>query len=309
MTRENRFVFGPVPSRRLGRSLGVDLVPFKTCSFDCVYCQLGRTTHHTTTRKVYAPTEELIAELTATFEDDPDVDYVTLAGSGEPTLHSQLGEIVSAVKEITETPIVILTNGSLFWNPEVRADCAQADVILPTLAAHDEETYRRIHRPAPGIDFRRHLSGLLALRDETKAALWLELFLLKDLNASMDDCVAFKALIDRIQPERVQINTAVRPAAEPDAHAVPLERLEQWARLLGPTVEVIANVAPAARAYSETTEAEVLALCRRRPCTLEQVAAGLGIHRNEAVKFITQLQAANRLHPQWHGDQQFFTTH
>jgi len=292
---DQQHVYGPVLSRRLGRSLGVDLVPLKVCSFNCIYCQLGRTTSLTLERAEYVPIEEVVDELGKALASGPPPDYVTLAGSGEPTLHSRLGEIVEEIRGLTHQPIAVLTNGSLLSEKEVREACASADVVLPTLAAHDEAGYQRIHRPCPGLTLARHLSGLQAFREEHKTPMWLELFILEGVNASEADREAFAKLIDQIGPDRVQINTAARPTSEPHALMVSPEKLRDWARALGPKAEVIAEVSLGGACGSAARESDVLALCRRRPCTLDQIAAALSLHRREVLKHVRSLLSAKSI--------------
>jgi len=306
MTQARQHTFGPVPSRRLGRSLGVELVPFKTCSFDCIYCQVGRTTVKTLRRAAYVPTEPVLVEVRQVLESGAQPDYITLAGAGEPTLHAELGEIITKIRAFADVPITVLTNGSLLWDREVREACALADIVIPTLAAHDDQVFQQIHRPVDGLTFERHVEGLLAFRAEHATRMWLELFLLDGLNATNNDLKHFSDLIGRIKPHRVQINTAVRPTAEADARAISAERLAECARLLGETAEVIAEVQRPREAHGIVHESEVLGLCRRRPCTLAQIADGLGVHINEAAKYVTSLQAAHRLRPERRGDQQYF---
>jgi len=301
-----QLTYGPVPSRRLGRSLGVDLVPFKVCSFNCIYCQLGQTTELTLERKEYVPVAELVDAVAAALERGPEPDYITLAGSGEPTLHARLSEIILAVRKLTDKPIAVLTNGSLFSEREVRDACALADVVLPTLAAHDEAGYRRVHRACPGLTLERHVSGLKAFRREHETPMWLELFVLEGVNASDADREAFAKLIAEIGPDRIQINTAVRPTSERDALSVSAEKLEQWARALGPKAEVIAEVPVGRASGAGMTESDVLELCRRRPCTLEQIADALGAHRNEVVKHITSLLTADAIRSEWKDGREFF---
>ena len=153
--RETPHVFGPVPSRRLGRSLGVDLTPRKVCSFDCIYCQVGRTTRKTTEREQFMAASEIIAEVRQKLKTVPRPDYITLSGSGEPTLHAGIGEIIDGIQRITDVPVAVMTNGSLFYDPEVRRACLHADLILPTLDAGDEETFQAINRPAAGLTLAR----------------------------------------------------------------------------------------------------------------------------------------------------------
>ena len=173
-----KYVFGPVPSRRLGRSLGVDLVPFKTCTYNCVYCQLGRTTCQTATRKEYVPLGEVADEVRRRLETEPAPDYVTLSGSGEPTLHSRIGEVIAALKGMTRTPVAVLTNGSLLHEPDVQEALSQADVVLPSLDAGDPWVFDYVNRPHPDIAFEAMAGGLVKFRERFRTTMWLEVFLL-----------------------------------------------------------------------------------------------------------------------------------
>ena len=157
-----RQIYGPVPSRRLGTSLGVDLVPFKVCSYDCVYCQLGRTRWISCDREAFVPPARLVEEIRQALVQGPLPDVITLAGSGEPTLYEPLGELIRALKTLTGIPVALLTNGALFWKPEVRRDAALADLVLPSLDAGDEATFQAVNRPHPGLTLEETLQGLEA---------------------------------------------------------------------------------------------------------------------------------------------------
>ena len=225
-------MFGPVPSRRLGRSLGVDLVPFKTCPFDCVYCQLGGTTTKTAKTDVYVPTEEVLAEVAAKLAGKPDCDYITISGSGEPTLHRDLGRIIAAIKAMTDVPVAVLTNGALLNNPDVRRALAQADLVMPSLDAGDAKTFQRINRPCPAVTFQSVLEGLKAFRREYSGSLCLEVFLVADVNASESQVRKIKAILDQVRPDRVDVNTVTRPPAHEDARPVDPETLSQANEIL-----------------------------------------------------------------------------
>lgn len=277
--------YGPVASRRLGRSLGVDLVPLKTCTFNCVYCQLGPTADTTVERADYTPVADVVCEVRNRLAEGVTPDYITLGGSGEPTLHRSFGEVAAKIRAFTDVPIALLTNGSLFQVAEVRGACTAIDLVLPSLDAGDEETFRRINRPHRTITLAQVVEGLVALRREFQGEIWLEVFILDGVNSSDEQMQAIKACIERIEPDRVQLNTAVRPPAEPDVDAASPERLEEIRQMLGPGAEIIApgrgfEDIPATEAQKE----EVLAILRRRPCTLRDIADGLGIHPNEAAK-------------------------
>jgi wyosine [tRNA(Phe)-imidazoG37] synthetase (radical SAM superfamily) len=304
-SRRQHFVFGPVPSRRLGRSLGVDLVPFKTCSYDCIYCQLGRTTCHTVERREWVPMDAVLAELKTKLACRPD--YITLSGSGEPTLHARLGEIIERIQAMTAVPVAVLTNGSLLWQKEVRDDLVAADVVLPSLDAPDAERFQFINRPHPDITFERLVEGLQAFRRAFKGQYWLEVMLLDGYTTLPPQMRQFADLVRRIRPDKVQLNTAVRPPAEDYAMAVPLERLQALARLFPPGAEVIADYgALPATAASRASAEVILELLRRRPCTEQDVAAGLAMSPVEVAKHLAVLEAAAQVARQRRGSRVYY---
>ena len=307
---EYRHVFGPVPSRRLGRSLGVDLVPFKTCTFDCIYCQIGRTTKKSVERDVHVPEAEIIDDLRKKLDEGAAPDYVTLSGSGEPTLHSGLGHIISAIKQLTTVPVALLTNGSLLSQEEVRTACLQADVVVPSLDAGDERLFEQINRPHPSLTLSSIVDGLITFRKVYAGQIWLEVFLLDGLNASEPEVEKLKDLIERVKPDRVHLNTAVRPTAEQYAQRVPEEELERLRQLFGPRAEVIADFQKLHDAPEFACQREdVLALLKRRPCSVADVAAGLSIHKNEAVKFLGELEQSGQIASELRGDTLYYGVH
>ncbi len=282
------FVFGPVPSRRLGRSLGVDLVPLKTCSYDCIYCQLGRTTSKTIERREWVPLNEVLAELKDKLALRPD--YITLSGSGEPTLYSRLGELIEGIRSLTDVPVAVLTNGSLLWQEEVRAQIAHAHLVIPSLDAGSETVFQAVNRPHPSISFEQMLQGLIAFRKEFKGEYWLEVFFLAAQNAIDSEANRMIECARRIGPDRVQLNTATRPAAEEYAYRVSPKRLAELAARFDPPAEVIADYRGVhAQANFQAEAQSVLEMIQRRPCSLEDVASGLSIHRNEAIKHLEEL--------------------
>jgi wyosine [tRNA(Phe)-imidazoG37] synthetase (radical SAM superfamily) len=280
-----RFLFGPVPSRRFGRSLGVDLIPLKTCSFNCVFCQLGRTTNLTLNRAVYAPLAEVEAEWDRWRAMDGRADYVTLSGSGEPTLHSGFGELLALLKRSASMPVALLSNGSLFHLPEVRAAAAGADVVKVSLSAWDAASFRRINRPHPDLAFADMLAGLRAFRAQYGGRLWLEVFLVPGLNTAEESVDRLAAHAERLEPDEIHLNTAVRPPAEGFVEVLDRAELERLAARFRPRATVIAAHAPIAAAPAAVHEAAMLAMLRRRPCTLGQLASAFGLHVNEAAKF------------------------
>ncbi len=290
-------LYGPVPSRRLGRSLGVDLVPYKTCSFDCIYCQLGRTTNKTVERQPYVDPAAILDELGQWLKQDGQADYITFSGLGEPTLNSGLAEMVTAAGEMTDIPIAILTNGSLLWQPEVRAACHAADLLVPSLDAGTPRAFARVNRPESSLDIAQIVEGLCQAQQECAADMWLEVMLVAGYNDSDEELAALHEAIDEIKPESVQINTVVRPPVEQYARAVSGETLQQAEQALGPRAQIIAPLdAQSVMAEDrQRSEQEVMALLQRRPCTLQDIAAGLGMHPNEAVKYVDALLSRDEI--------------
>lgn len=287
-------VFGPVPSRRLGRSLGVDLIPFKTCSYDCIYCQLGLTTNKTVERKEWVPLQTVLDDLKPKLALNPD--WITLSGSGEPTLCSRLDELIDGIHEITNVPVAVLTNGSLLWQPELRRQILKADMVIPSLDGGDPKTFKTINRPASGISFKTMLEGLIAFRQEFKNPYWLEILLLEGINADGELLENLIRCAKEIEPDRIQLNTATRPPAEPSAHPVSPARMQEIAAQFSPAAEVIADYRNVhAQADFSSQKDAVMELLDRRPCTLDDITSGLGIHRNEAVKYIGELTEDGQL--------------
>jgi wyosine [tRNA(Phe)-imidazoG37] synthetase (radical SAM superfamily) len=234
-----RFLSGPVKSRRLGKSLGVDLVPFKTCPYDCIYCELGRTTNKTATPGNYLPTGEIIREIRERLHAIPPPEYITLAGAGEPTLHSRIGEVIKEIKKTTDVPVALLTSGALFWMKEVTESVLGADLILPSLDAGDAETFQKINRPHRDIPFGKMLDGLSDLRKSYHGPIWLEVFFVGGVNTSEADVLRMRKCALSVAPDRIQLNTVDRMTAEPFVQAVPEEDMKKIASLFGSLCEVI----------------------------------------------------------------------
>jgi len=280
-----------VPSRRLGRSLGIDIVPLKHCTLDCVYCQLGRTTQKTIERRDYVPVEAVLAELRDTLKKGLKADFITISGSGEPTLNSRLGDLIDGIKKITDIPVAIMTNGTLLYREDVRADCAKADLVVPSLDAGDEAAFQKVNRPYRDISIEKLVDGLVTFRKEFPGRIWLEVFLVEGLNTDIAEIDKIRGLIKRISPDKVQLNTAVRPTADPAIKKVDAEKLEIIARQIGDGCEVVADLPPRhSDKLMHSTAEDILSMLKRRPCSLNDISSGLGIPPNEALKHITELQ-------------------
>jgi wyosine [tRNA(Phe)-imidazoG37] synthetase (radical SAM superfamily) len=291
VSRPLKYIFGPVPSRRLGRSLGIDLVPYKTCTFDCIYCDLGRTTHKTILRQSHVSPREIQGELEiylSGLEKKPD--YITLSGSGEPTLNINIREIIRRIKEITSTPVAVLTNSSLLSLNEVRMDLSEADIVLPSLDAITPALFEYINRPHPSLSIEEIISGLIQFRKQYRGQIWLEVVFCRGINDGKEEIERLKGVIERIQPDRIQLNTPVRPPAEEFAYPLTTAQLEEIRKKLGDKAEIISEfTAPLGEEFNSVKDTEILNLIKRRPCTTEDISKALGLRIDEVVKHLDHL--------------------
>ncbi len=303
MSTKKKYLYGPVPSRRLGRSLGVDIVPFKVCTLDCLYCQLGKTVDRTIERADYGPIEPILSELKMAIAEGVEADFITIAGSGEPTLNSRLGELINGIKKITDIAVAVLTNGTLFFRKDVRNDCAKANVVMPSLDAGDEQTFQRINRPHRNISIENVITGLCEFRKEYTGKIWLEILFVEGINTNPEQVARIKEAIALIRPDKIHLNTAVRPAAEPGIRKLEEDKLQALSVQLGPNCEVVADfqydrdiAVPVGctdieKSFDiESKVEDVLSMLKRRPCSLKDICSGLDIGRNEALKYIDVLQ-------------------
>ncbi len=292
-TEEHPFsarVYGPVPSRRLGRSLGVDLVPFKACPYDCVYCQLGPTTKLTRSRACFFPAKELLKQvIERATASRPD--YITLAGSGEPTLYAGLGDLARGIKAATDIPLALLTNGALFMDEEIRHDAALCDLVLPSLDAGDEEFFQWVNRPLQGITLAEVAEGLERFREGYKKPIWLEVMIIQGLTEQRPRIRAIAELAKRIRPDKIQLNTPIRPVSRDFVFPATNERLEHLCSFFEPRAEVIAEPPRSGKRAPVAPEkaAPILEMLRRRPCTLEDICTGLGTSAPGTLKVLEAL--------------------
>ena len=235
------YVFGPVPSRRLGQSLGIDTIPLKTCNWNCVYCQLGRSVPVTNLRKEYIPGADILAEVEQALATHPpnEIDWVTFVGSGEPTLHSRIGWLIRQVKARTDKPVAVITNGALLHLPKVRRELSAADAVLPTLDAGTAELYCKINRPHPEVTFERLVDGLIAFRREYRGRLWVEVMLVRGLNDTAQALWDIASALQKIQPDEVHINLPERPPAETWVQPPDAEALLRARAILGAVARVV----------------------------------------------------------------------
>ncbi|HHI88093.1 MAG TPA: radical SAM protein [Candidatus Cloacimonetes bacterium] len=288
-----RHLFGPVPSRRLGLSLGIDPIPYKTCTFDCIYCECGATTDLTKERSEYISTDEIIHELDTFLESKPDLDYVTFSGSGEPTLNKGIGKIITHIKDgYPEYKIAVLTNSSLFSNKAVRKELLRADLVMPSLDAASEDLFQKINRPAPGITIENIINGLIEFRKEYSGTIWLEIFIVPGINDTKEEINKLHNVLKKINADEIQLNSLDRPGTADWVDPVSREYLDSIRSRLGNLpVTVIGGYEKRekVRQFNAEIEAQILATISRRPCTAEDLTEILDLHISEVNKYLDTL--------------------
>jgi wyosine [tRNA(Phe)-imidazoG37] synthetase (radical SAM superfamily) len=305
---KTKHIFGPVPSRRLGFSLGVDLVPFKTCTVDCIYCQLGKTTCKTVERKEYVASSEVLADLAEVLTSSKLIDYITLSGSGEPTLNAKTGEIIRGIKEMTGIPVAVLTNGTLLADRVLREDLVPADLVVPSLDAATQRVFEKVNRPHPSLKVESIIEGMVEFREMYEGEIWLEIMLVEGVNDSHEELEALRKAAQKIKPDKIQLNTPVRPPQEEFVKVLSSERLIEIKEFFGDNCEIIAEFErKEQKAYLEDVENEILTLISRRPVTSGDISSSLGLHINEVVKYVESLQKDKKITSRIHQGKRYFT--
>lgn len=277
-------VFGPVPSRRLGQSLGIDTIPLKTCNWNCVYCQLGRTQPVTHKRAEYVPRADILAEVRLALETHQpgEIDWVTFVGSGEPILHASIGWLIAQVKALSDIPVAVITNGSWLYDAQVRRELAAADAVMPTLDAGTSRLYHKINRPHPSATFRRLVTGMIRFRQEYAGKLWVEVMLVRDLNDNERALQDIASVLSRVEPDEIHISLPTRPPAETWVQPPGEDGIMRALAILGDVTQVLH---PAAGSFdltgSENLADAVIGIITRHPMrqdelerTLERAAPG-----------------------------------
>lgn len=237
-----KYIFGPVPSRRLGLSLGVDIIPIKTCTLDCIYCQVGKTTCKTIERKEYVSPEKVLAELKEVLQIGKKIDYITLSGNGEPTLNSKLGEIIKGIKKLTALPVAVITNGTLLTDKNVREELLSADLVMPSLDAATQEIFEKIDRPHPLLKIENVIEGLMEFKKIYSGKFWLEIMLVKGINDNQNELNALKKAVKKIEPDRIQLNTPVRPTCEKELQILSAKELLAIKEFFGNKCEILVQL-------------------------------------------------------------------
>jgi wyosine [tRNA(Phe)-imidazoG37] synthetase (radical SAM superfamily) len=292
-------VFGPVPSRRLGRSLGIDVIPPKTCSYDCVYCESGPTTKLTFKRQAFVAPDQVIHQLEDYFRKFPgSADALTFSSAGEPTLYEPLGELLRDIKKrFSSIPLMVLTNGSLLWDPAVRRDLLIADRVVPSLDAVTRDIFLKVNRPHPALDLSAIVEGIEAFRREYRGQLHVEVVLVSGMNDHADELVRIAQAIDRISPDRIELNTIVRPPAAPDVLGLCMEEMQKASAFFPRTrTQIIGRFqAAACSAKDSALDERILELVRRRPCTAAEMALSLGVEMALLEETLATLLETNRI--------------
>jgi wyosine [tRNA(Phe)-imidazoG37] synthetase (radical SAM superfamily) len=287
---EYRHLFGPVLSRRLGVSLGVDLMPHKTCTLDCIYCECGKTTHLTLARKAYVSVDRVQDELASYLKDDPKLDFITFSGAGEPTLHSGIQQIARFIKHrYPQYKLALLTNGTLFNHKELRGEVAEIDLVIASLDAVTEAVFQRINRPHPGLDLEAIKKGLIALGKERPGGLWIEVFLTPGVNDHDDELRQIREIIAAIKPEKVQLNTLDRPGTENWVRPLDAASMARAAACIHMTELIGSPGNLRHEAAAGNVSPRLLAAIRRRPCTVTDLSNMLGISDVEVLKHLEPL--------------------
>jgi wyosine [tRNA(Phe)-imidazoG37] synthetase (radical SAM superfamily) len=316
-----KYLFGPVYSRRLGHSLGIDLLPPKICTLNCLYCEVGVTTDLTCERKEYVPTEDILREIDevlASGAGGRPIDVFTLTAMGEPTLHTGIGKIIAHIKARTDKPVAVLTNGTLFYDPQVRADLADADIVIPSLDAARQESFDRVNQPAAAVNLARVIEGLALFSQEFRGEVWLEILLVRDINDSLEDLRALQQAVRKINPARIQLNTVARPPMDGKARPVTREKMEQAAALLGDgyggRVEILVDFQTMEKKSEERGRQtrdklveEIAAMLQRRPCPLAEIDRALHVQDLDLTRDCVRLLVdAGRIEKIVHADKEFY---
>jgi wyosine [tRNA(Phe)-imidazoG37] synthetase (radical SAM superfamily) len=297
-----KHLFGPVVSRRLGISLGVDVVPYKYCSLNCVYCEVSRTTHLTLKRKAFYNVKQITRELDNFLATHPALDYITFSGAGEPTLYSRLGQIITYIKaRHPQYKLALITNSTLFSKPEVRQEVLACDLLLPSLDAASDECFELINRPTDKLCIAEVIAGLISLRQEYSGLIWLEIFIVPGINDHLEEIELLKDAVEKIQPDKVQLNSLDRPGAEEWVEPAVYLALEEIRAILQEDSDIPVEIIARTHQESDITvsEASVLseleALLKVDEYSKAELARELKIHVNEVSKLLQHLVMQDKI--------------
>lgn len=303
-----RFTFGPVPSRRLGFSLGVDIIPKKFCSFDCIYCQVGKTTNQDIKRQSFFDVQDVVREVIKTAENVKEIDFITFSGSGEPTLNADLGCLIKEIKRHIDIPVSVITNSSLLHDEKVREEISSADIILPSLDAASEDIFHYINRPHSIIELDTIVNSLKSLRDEYEGKIWLEIMMIKDINDDIEELEKFKKIIGFLGVDKVQLNTVTRPPMDKSAKSMTQSELNDICRFFGHNCEVVCSFQkPGIKKESkDNNKHAILDMLGRRSLTLEDIISVTGMTLREAKGILTVMEKEGTIKSFYFGDSIYY---
>jgi len=302
-----KFVFGPVPSRRLGFSLGVDIVPKKYCSFDCIYCQVGKTTNHVVQRKSFFDPDAIVKEVIEQSKNQDGIDFITFSGSGEPTLNTDIGRMINEIKGKTDIPLSVITNSSLLKDDKVKDDLKEADVVLPSLDAASEDIFRYINRPHSLIELDMIIESLKEFRSGYKGKIWLEIMLLKNINDEMEEITKLKEIIEYISVDKVHLNTVTRPPSHDTAKVVERAELNKIREFIGTNCEVVCSFKKSDAMKKEEDWLELLPeILRRRSLTLDDILKITGLSTDKTKERLNVLENQKKIKSFCFGDSIYY---
>jgi wyosine [tRNA(Phe)-imidazoG37] synthetase (radical SAM superfamily) len=291
----------------LGYSLGIDILPFKTCSLDCIYCQLGSTKRKTIQRKKLYDVDVILNQIKSKIASEQHIDTITFSGSGEPTLNVFIGKIIREIKKNTSIPVAVLTNSTLLSLKSVRAALSAADLVVPSLDAATQDVFERMNRPHKSLKIRQIIENLKTFRQEFSGKIWLEILLVKSVNDSPTHLQNLKKAILKIKPDKIQLNTVVRPPAEKTASPLSPQELEKIRQFFGNKAEVVADFDKIQhRPATHNIKDAILAMATRRPVTLKDMSKSLGKHQNELIKYCDILIKEGRIRLVTHRGNKFY---
>jgi len=297
MPKSYKYIFGPVPSRRLGLSLGIDLLGDKICSMDCVYCEVGKTRLLTLERAEYVPAETVLDELRSYLENlkDQKPNYITFSGMGEPTLHSRIGYIIDKIHEMTDIPVCVLTNSTTIVNDDVFNELLKADVVIPSLDAVSRSTFLKINKPVKNINIEIIIKRLAEFKLKFKGKLLIEILFVKDLNDNDNELKALSEAINIINPDGLQIHTVARPSLSDMLNRASdefLNKAKMFLRLSSPEIQIYSKNS----AMDHKSEDDmIVSLLKIRSCFFEEIVRSTGITSERLKVLLNDLDHAGRI--------------
>ena len=300
-------IFGPVPSRRLGYSLGVDLVPPKICTLDCIYCQVGKTTEKTVKRCQWIDCDLICRQLDQWDFENKKIDYITFSGSGEPTLNSAIGKVIKKIKSLCSIPVAVLTNATLLHCESLREDIMGADLIVPSLDAVSPEIFKAVNQPHPDITVDMVISGMEAFIRDFKGLVWLEVMLVQGINDSPDELLKISNVVKHWNVDKIQINTIERPAPDSEVKAVIPETLKLAVDIFGNKAETIGGFVKSSKCKTvDDNQEAIIELLKRRPCSINQICQSLDMDSKVVLKYISTLLNQGTIENILHNKEQYY---